>query len=135
MKIMRIITSQEFIDAVHTVLDKRGDGFVYQAPVGVEYEDSGTCVYSEDEGQTGSCLFGAALIEELGVPYDASWEGATIAQILRGEAGSEDVDFDFDYTLDLCRAAYEAQRSQDISYEYSRVRAEFDGILAGTWKD
>lgn len=122
----RIITTDEFTGAVHAVLTKRGDNFEYMQ---LDHDDHGgnTCVYSEDDGETGSCLFGAALIDELELEYDPCWEGATIAQILRGDV---DPSLNFDVPTAVEVAAYEAQKLQDTGHRYGLVRESFDRILA-----
>lgn len=69
-------TEKDVAKAALKVIDKRGDDFVYIP------ERDGQCAYSEDGGVTGSCIFGAALIEELGFEYSFDWEGSSIYSLL-----------------------------------------------------
>ena len=69
----RELTVDDVIEATFAVLEERGPEYVYEKE-GVNQWGDPTCKYSVDGGKTGSCLFGAALIEKLGVPYDPSWD-------------------------------------------------------------
>lgn len=126
----RIITEPEFVDAVRNVLNKRGPNFKYEA---IEVEGGTTCVYSTD-GESGSCLFGAAFLDELNLPYDPAWEGATVAQIIRREYVYDDtideITYNFDVPSHVTVAAHEAQRLQDSGHAYYSVSREFEWLLA-----
>lgn len=123
----RVITDGEFVAAVERVLKKRGPAFTYEVPAWTQ-----RCVYSADEGETGSCLFGAVLLDEFGIRYSDSWEGATIAQVLRGrnDIGELDIEgVEFLLSEPVITAALEGQSTQDNGQRYDDVEDDFFGNL------
>lgn len=123
---VRIITDGEFVKAVTAVFDKRGPLYVYNPPEGA------SCKYSVDGGDTGSCLFGAAIIDELGLGhgYDSdAWEGAPVTYFINGNLSIEGVVFDVGHKVR--EAAFQAQTSQDNGARYDEVRGEFFARAAG----
>lgn len=122
---MTTFTLSDLIGAVREVLDERGDGFRYQSPSVANPEWTGpTCVYSID-GETGSCLFGVALIEKLGVPYDPDWEERGIRNVLHDNVGLR-YDWDDETVLE---ALADAQDNQDWGAPYGTVRRVFEDRL------
>lgn len=122
------ITAQQFKDAVLDVLNERGDDFVYEPPKYNSDDFPGDCAYSADGGKTGSCLFGAALIEKLGIPYSPSWEGANIVVLINspGEEYPNRITI-LDADATLRGDAYSAQFTQDNGKPYGLVRNELRG--------
>jgi hypothetical protein len=123
----RVITDGEFVAAVERVLKKRGASYIYEVPAWTQ-----RCVYSADEGETGSCLFGAVLLDEFGIPYSDAWEGATIAQVLRGQSDIGPITVDgveFLLSEPVITAAMEGQSTQDNGQRYDDVEDDFFGNL------
>lgn len=82
---MNTFTEHELIQALRDVIEDRGPDFVYVGiddhPMQAGYAEN-QCYYSEDNGKTGHCLFGCALIEKLDVNYDSGWENLGIRDVL-----------------------------------------------------
>lgn len=127
----RIIKQDEFINAVREVLAERGPDFVYDSSATPDE----TCRYSEDGGETGSCLFGAALIDKLHVPYLESWEGAPIYAVIRQDLPQQGVIIHPD--PELMQVLGATQELQDRDYNYFVVMRAFeDGLrFAGIGPD
>lgn len=118
----RIITQQEWIDAVEAVLKERGPDF--------RYDNDGGCQYARSEdgyAEEGSCLFGAALIEKLDVQYEMCWESHPIHQILRHPAQFDVEEIEFDLDDATIQRSYWAQIAQDNRYNYAFVADVFAG--------
>lgn len=116
------ITVQDVAKAALEVIDDRGDDFVYE-PREVSYAFNPTCRYSDDGGETGSCLFGAALIDKLGVKYDPSWEGQPIGMLLSG-LGVPTFWPNSSHDLD------DIQASQDSASPYGELRSRLEFLVS-----
>jgi hypothetical protein len=124
---MADITVDDVIEATFEVLEERGPGYVYEKPGVNEYGEP-VCKYSTDEGATGSCLFGAALIEKLKIPYSEWWDsngGVALPVLLDRLIPDADRDNRF-YALGS------AQANQDMGKRYGEVRASLEDRLANT---
>lgn len=118
----RVITEREYITAIRKVIADRGPNYIYDKP-------GGRCVYSDDEGRTGSCLHGVVLFEHLGLPWSDDIEGQPIHALLRdGTLWFPGVEFDVSGAL--VHACSEAQASQDGDMDYGYVGDEFELVLA-----
>lgn len=125
---MAEITAEALVAATFEVLEERGDDFVYvkEGP-DVGYADvagEGSCVYSADGGETGSCLFGKALIEKLGVEYHTYWEDRPIQSVLEDLLTRED-------HLRVAAKLGHAQASQDGGKPYGEVKDYLRAALEG----
>lgn len=107
------ITINDVIRATFEVLDERGGDFKYE-PQGNTESPSNGCVYSADGGKTGSCLFGAALIDKLGVDYDPQWEQPLSIQDVLNDLG-------IPFTDEVGYALENAQSQQDTGNPYREV--------------
>lgn len=118
----RIIEDDEFIAAVRAVLAERGPDFVYQPE-----PDMGTasCMYSRDNGISGSCLYGTAVIEQLRVKYTNYWESKSVAAIFVGDGKTL-----WALSPAVKSAAWITQNMQDQRFPYGVVSQEFEFLLA-----
>ena len=120
-------TLNELLDAVAAVIEDRGPDFRYEGfkpnDEPVETENDQVCFYSEDAGVTGSCVFGAAFIEKLGIEWGEDWEGRAISDLADSLGltltGSEDALLD------------KLQATQDAGKPYSEVKKVLDKYRAG----
>lgn len=121
----RELTVDDVIEATFAVLEERGPEYVCQKEGTNQWGDP-ACKYSVDGGETGSCLFGAALIEKLGIAYSSIWDregGFTIDNLLRrliSGAGADDRIYDLGT----------AQGEQDRGLRYETVRKNLERRLA-----
>ena len=108
------VTAPALIAAVRRVIAKRGPEYVYPA-INCTYGGADEGLYSE------RCIFGEALIGELGVPYDWKWEGKSIDDILVA-AGYDDVAY---YS-----AANDVQEAQDSGCAYGEIEGLVPSFFA-----
>lgn len=115
------ITLNDVIRATFEVLEERGDDFRYEPQGDTESVGKG-CVYSADGGKTGSCLFGAALIDKLGMEYDPQWEQPLSIQDVLTDLG-------IPFTDEVGYALENAQGKQDVGNRYRDVRRGLSAAL------
>lgn len=125
----RIITRTEFTNAVREVLEQRGPEFVYHTEDGCHYGGKG---YDEGGDVTeGSCLYGAVLIEKLGLPYYPEWESHTIDVLVRHpRAFGIEARFEFEDDDQYIGAHVNAQCSQDVGVSYCQVAIDLDPVFS-----
>lgn len=125
----RVITDDEFIAAFEAMLERRGGDFIYQIPDANPYDGpDGTCLYSTDEGATGSCGIGSVLIDDLGLRWDEHWEGIGFNTFIHDDY----VDALGSLSKRVRAAATMFQTGQDAGYPYWFCRLAWDAGLAGT---
>lgn len=113
------LTTKDVLAKITELVEAQPD-FVYVKSEWRNVPNGNGCFYVEEDGKTGSCLFGQALIA-LGVPADllAAWEFNNISIVLR-ELDIENIDDDYDLFDEVQSAQDDGYAWQDCLRVYTQ---------------